>query len=94
MGVLNLLLNLPWVSPNFFNGCPELTDDSDDSLDARFEYQFDRWNGTWRVFVAGLDLLKGTEDPDTLGYLGESKYYNSGTYFGGRSIAVGFSSVF
>lgn len=68
--------------------------DSDDSLDARFEYQFDRWNGTWRVFVAGLDLLKGTEDPDTLGYLGESKYYNSGTYFGGRSIAVGFSSVF
>ena len=68
--------------------------DSDDSLDARFEYQFDRWNGTWRVFVAGLDLLKGAEDPDTLSYRGEPKYYNSGTYFGGRSIAVGFSSVF
>ena len=68
--------------------------DSDDSLDLRLEYQFDRWSGTWRVFVAGLDLLRGTEDPDTLSYRGDRRYYSNGTFFGGRSLVLGFSSVF
>ena len=67
--------------------------DEDDTLDLRFEYQFDAWNGTWRVFVAGSDLLKGTEDPDTLTYSSD-KYYTSGTFFGGRTFTAGISAVF
>ena len=70
-------------------------DGADQTLDMRFEYQFERGKGTWRAFVAGTDLLKGTDDPDTLTYLGESsKYYNSGTFFGGRTFSAGVSAVF
>ena len=69
--------------------------DEDDTLDLRIEYQFDAWNGTWRVFVAGQDLLKGSEDPDTLTYIGDSaKYYTSGTFFGGRTFIAGLSVTF
>ena len=71
--------------------------DSDDSLDARFEYRFD-WNGTeWRAFVAGSDLLKGSGDPDVLEYIGGNgspKYYTDGTFFGGRTISIGLSAWF
>lgn len=70
-------------------------EESDDALDLRIEYQFDAWSGSWRVFVAGQDLLKGTEDPDTLRYVGESaKYYTGGTFFGGRTFIAGFSGTY
>ena len=69
--------------------------DSDDTLDLRIEYQVDAWNGTWNLFFAGQDLLKGTEDPDTLRYVGDSaKYYTNGTFFGGRTFIVGFSGTY
>ena len=70
--------------------------DSDDSLDIRFEYQLDRLGANWRIFLSGSDLLKGSDDPDTLSFTGEPdrKYYTDGTFFGGRTIGIGVNAVF
>lgn len=72
--------------------------DSDDSLDARFEYRIDKLGGQWRFFIAGSDLLKGKSDPDTLQYQGGEgrtpKFYSSGTFFGGRTVSAGVATVF
>ena len=69
--------------------------DEDDTLDFRIEYQLDAWGGNWRVFAAGQDLLKGSKDPDSLSYLGDSaKYYTRGTFLGGRTFIVGFSGTY
>ena len=70
--------------------------DSDDSLDMRFEYRLDGIGANWRLFLSGSDLLKGSDDPDTLSFTGDPdrKYYTDGTFFGGRTIGVGVSAVF
>ncbi len=69
--------------------------DSDDTLDLRVEYRFDKLGDDFRVFFAGTDLLKGEDDPDTLTYIGGSrKYYNNATFFGGRVFSAGISASF
>ena len=70
--------------------------DEDETLDARIEYQFSRIGGDWRIFAAGIDLLKSSEDPDTLSYQGDAsrKYFTDATFFGGRTFSVGVSGTF
>ena len=75
-----------------------LFDEADDSLDFRAEYRIDTKSGLWRIFVAGNDLLKGTEDADvrrTYGGEGNTpKIVASGNYLGGKSVTVGVVASF
>ena len=73
-------------------------DESDDSLDFRAEYQFDRFGSNFRVWLEGSDLLKGKGDADvetSLGGTGATpKFYTGGNYFGGRVLRIGAGFTF
>ena len=74
---------------------PDLSffDEPFDSLDFRGEYRFGgQDNERYRLFVEGLDLLRGTSDPSIESTWGG--YFVGGVYFGGRQIRAGFRAVF
>jgi TonB-dependent receptor len=68
------------------------------SLDFRAAYTFDAGGHDIRLTVEGLNLLKGRRDPvtqtSTGGVGGNPKYYTTGYFNGGRSVAVGLSATF
>lgn len=69
-----------------------------DSLDFRIEYRAPAGDGRYRVYLEGLDLLKGTSDPDlerSVGGTGPTpKYYTGASYLGGRALRLGFAASF
>ncbi len=67
-----------------------------DTLDVRVEYRFDRGSASWRLFFEGSDLLKGTNDADRLGSIGDGAIsaVNVGNYLGGRVFRLGFGATF
>lgn len=72
--------------------------DSISTLDARFEYAFERSGAVVALFIEGRDLLKDEEDPDTQQYFGGEgatpRYYSSGAFRGGRSFSAGVRLIF
>ena len=75
-----------------------LYDETIDSLDFRLDYLTNLGESGVRIFVRGTDLLSDADDAYLENSLGGEngvpKYYTGGTYFGGRSISIGFSSTF
>ena len=73
-------------------------DDEVDSLDFRFAYQKQIGNGLYEFVVEATDLLKGSDDPEVLGYIGghgpTPQIYSRGVYLGGRTLSVGIQGVF
>ena len=69
-----------------------------DSLDFRIEYRSPAGDGRYRVYLEGLDLLKGTADPELErsvgGTGGTPKYYTGANYLGGRAFRLGFAASF
>ena len=70
-----------------------------DTLDLRAEYRFDRGPGNYRVFFEALDILRGPEDAGLTTTIGADdnstpKYFNSGSYFGGRQFRLGLTATF
>ena len=80
------------------NGLP-FFEEAYETLDFRGEYRFRAGGGQYRVFLEGLDLLRGSDDASLLRTRGADdgrtrKYYDSGTYFGGRQLRVGVLATF
>ena len=67
--------------------------EGDSSLDLLVEYQTDLFGGKWSFIFGGTDLLKDGEDADTGVYVGD-EYYQSATFFGGRTYSLGFRASY
>ena len=69
-----------------------------ETLDFRAEYRLEKFEGNWRLWVEGTDLLDNASDPsitETIGGAdGVPKFFTGATFFGGREIAVGLSATF
>jgi TonB-dependent receptor len=69
-----------------------------ETLDIRAAYFFPGAGVDWRVFLEGTDLLKGPRDPDLQtslgGNAGVGRYFESGSYLGGREFRLGISATF
>ncbi len=72
--------------------------DKVETLDLHAEYRFDVGSGSYRVFIEGSDLLKGTNDADIQSFIGgvggTPSLNTGGTYLGGRAFKMGLSGTF
>jgi len=65
-----------------------------ETVDFRIEYQLEKFDGKFRIYLEARDLLKGVRDADLETSLGSSGIINGGTYLGGRSIKLGVTGSF
>jgi TonB-dependent receptor len=69
-----------------------------DSLDLRLEYQFQRGQVRYRIYLEGADLLHGPTDPSVESSAGGQRevpfYLTGGSFLGGRSVRAGIAASF
>ena len=71
--------------------------DSYETLDLRIEYRLDAGRGEYQFYLEGADLLRGTDDADVERFVGGAsttpRYSSGGTFYGGRSVRIGFAAT-
>ena len=76
----------------------DIYDESIDTLDLRIDYKTDLIGTNSQIYFIGRDLLTGEDDTylqrSIGGENGVPRYITSGSYFGGRSFALGLSVSF